>query len=215
MPAGKIPWSNGLRPSWTDWSGLDLVPRAVWPPHTQDGAPGSKMELDPKLMQFRPCILFVQRWLKRYNMGLYDQTKLCQQLISEVTYSLVVADQDVVKPLVEIAISRKTHIVKHWTTTQNCGHGLRDDKIELSYCQHICKMQWKKKLKKILPLEHSTDSGWSGGCGRCNDQGEWTWHWKAQPTGWRGWRDGVSGTVEGREIACGGLQGCGWEKEMV
>lgn len=40
--------------------------------------------------------------------------------LSAKTYPYVMADQDVVEPFVEIAISGKTHIVKHWTTTQNC-----------------------------------------------------------------------------------------------
>ena len=34
--------------------------------------------------------------------------------------------QDIVKPFVEIAISRETNIVKNWTATQNCRHGLED-----------------------------------------------------------------------------------------
>lgn len=46
--------------------------------------------------------------------------KQLKALILKLTYSNVVAGQDVVKPFVEIAISGKTHIVKHWTTTQNC-----------------------------------------------------------------------------------------------
>lgn len=40
--------------------------------------------------------------------------------IAKQTYPYVVAGQDVVKPFVEVAISRETHIVKHWTTTQDC-----------------------------------------------------------------------------------------------
>lgn len=49
---------------------------------------------------------------------------------AQVTYSLVMADQDVVKPLVEVTISGQTHIVKDWTTAQNSGHGLKD-KVDL------------------------------------------------------------------------------------
>lgn len=37
-----------------------------------------------------------------------------------LTYPYVVTGQDVVEPFIEIAISRETHIVKHWAATQNC-----------------------------------------------------------------------------------------------
>lgn len=40
--------------------------------------------------------------------------------VIRVTYPQVMTRQNVVQPLVEIAISRQTHIVKHWTTTQHC-----------------------------------------------------------------------------------------------
>lgn len=56
-----------------------------------------------------------------------------------------------------------------------------------------------------LPWERSTGTEWFGGCGHCNDRGEWTWHWRVQPIGWREWKDGVAETVEGRGSACGGL----------
>lgn len=44
------------------------------------------------------------------------------------------ANQDVVEPLVEIAISGQTYIVKDWTTAQDGRHGLKDDKVDFSLC---------------------------------------------------------------------------------
>lgn len=54
--------------------------------------------------------------------NIFEKNKkhLILHFTAKQTYPYVVAGQYVVKPFVEIAISRQTYIVKHWTTTQDC-----------------------------------------------------------------------------------------------